>query len=151
MKSSEVSVSSRSVSETIKGGKSQGVRDSGWSDTNFFSLRDPSISGNTRFGRFSGQIHFGEKETFAWSFRLHSKISAAAKGVMSETAKLYLNGKSTGYKDTHGSIPANYLVHSSTTVRANKPYKLVIDEKFPIGRGGTRHIVTEFKFIVHPI
>ncbi|MBL1094184.1 MULTISPECIES: hypothetical protein [Streptomyces] len=151
VKSYEVSVSSRSQSETIKGGKSQGVKNSGWSDTTFFSLRDPAVAANSQYGHFTGQIHFGEKETFAWSFRLHPGTAAAARGMMSESARLYLNGRATGYKDTHPSIAANYLVHSSTKVQANKSYKLVIDEQFPIARRGTRHIRTEFKFIVHPI
>ncbi|WP_148666651.1 hypothetical protein [Streptomyces sp. MOE7] len=151
VKSYEVAVSSHSESETIKDGKSQGVRDSGWSDTTFFSLRDPSITANSQYGRFTGQVHFGASETFAWSFRLHTSVAAAARGLMSESARLYLNGRATGYKDTHPAVAANYLVHSSTKVFANKSYKLVIDEQFPIARRGTRHIRTEFKFIVHPI
>lgn len=151
VKSYEVSISSHSESETTTGGKSQGVKGGGWSDTTIFSLRDPSITANSQYGRFTGQIRFTGSDTFAWSFRLHKSVAAAAKGMMSESARLYLNGKATGYKDTHPSVPANYLVHSSTKVVSNKPYKLVIDEKFPITRGGTRHIRTEFKFIVHPI
>lgn len=153
VKSYEVSISSHSESETIKDGKSQGVRDSGWGDTTIFSLRDPSITANSPYGRFTGQIGMGSGsfETFAWSFRLHSSVSAAARGMMSESARLYLNGRPTGYKDTHPTVAANYLIHSSTKVVSNKQYKLVIDEKFPIANRGTRHIRTEFKFIVHPI
>ncbi|MEW1673030.1 hypothetical protein AB0O47_07245 [Streptomyces noursei] len=141
----------KSYAVTVKGGKTQEVNASGWGKVTFFSFNNPAITADSQYGRFTGQIHYGESatKTFAWGFKLHPGTAGAATGPMSETAVLYLNGKPTGYKDTHPAIPANYLVHSSAKVALNKVYKLVINETFPIAGRGTRHITTEFEFIVH--
>ncbi|MEV4869785.1 hypothetical protein [Streptomyces syringium] len=145
-----VSITETVTSEVFKGGKSQGVEQRETYGEHYFNFSNPGYSGNDQYGHFTAQVKYGSqaKPPFAWGYKLHGGVSAAATGPMNETAVLYKNGKQTGYKDTHYGVPASYLVHSSTNVEVNPSYKLVIDEVFPI-KNGERHIKVQFAFIVH--
>lgn len=83
---------------------------------------------------------------FAWGLKLHTNVAAQATGPMTETATATRNGRGFGYSDSHGPIPASYLVHSSFQVNTSH-YVLTVQEDFKIA-GGRKEITTVFDFTV---
>ncbi|MFC4032117.1 hypothetical protein ACFO3J_11540 [Streptomyces polygonati] len=115
--------------------------------TVYFVPGSPAYAGDTQYSHFTGQVNFGASAiTFAWSDKLHSNVYATAIGPMSESASATKNGKGFGYVDTHPSVPASYLLHSSFTTPVAS-YLLTINESFPTA-AGTQIISTQFAFYI---
>ncbi|MET7899273.1 hypothetical protein [Streptomyces mirabilis] len=145
----EVTLTEHTKTETVTDGKvSEAEAPAAASVTHFFTPQAPDYRGDSAYGHFTGQVRYndGDHMTFAWSAKLHANVSATATGPMTESATATRNGRSFGYTDDHGAIPANYLVHSSFRVNTSH-YVLTVNEHFRSGRS-TKYYTTVFDFTV---
>ncbi|MFF0497169.1 hypothetical protein ACFYU5_12240 [Nocardia aobensis] len=85
-----------------------------------FTPNDPSWFRENNVARFTGQVAYSSM-TFAWSLRLSPSVQAIVLGPM--TCRTTISGVS-GYSDNHADIPADYLLHSSVTIRGGVNYSL---------------------------
>ncbi|MFJ8199849.1 hypothetical protein [Streptomyces sp. NPDC096152] len=144
----KVIVNEHTETKTVIDGKVAKVEKSGIPGaSHYFSPQAPDFRGDSQYGHFTGQVHYYDPHmTFAWSLKLHAGVAATATGPMAESATATRNGRSFGYSDSHPSIGANYLVHSSFRVNTSH-YVLTVNEHFRSGRS-TKYITTVFAFTV---
>jgi len=148
LRSVQVTESQHSEIRTVVAGESARTQKSATSSvTHFFTPQSPAYRGDSAYSHFTGQIHYGGSHmTFAWSNKLHASVAAKATGPMSESATATKNGRGFGYRDSHPSLPATYLVHSSFRVET-RHYVLTVEQQYPIV-GGKKLVTTVFDFTV---
>ncbi|MET7906551.1 hypothetical protein ABZS86_35915 [Streptomyces sp. NPDC005355] len=143
-----MTISEHSKSWVTSKGEGEPATKTASAATHFFTPQAPDYRGNSQYGHFTAQVKYGSSSIrFMWSHKLNRRTAATATGPMNEVATATQNGRQFGYRDTHRSVPANYLIHSSFKAKTAH-YVLKSIDKFPMAGNRTRTINTVFEFTI---